>query len=207
MDQHLGLRERKKQRTRETISDTAIALFLEHGFDPVSITQVAEAAEVSRRTLFSYFPAKEDLVVHRFADHEDESARVVRARPADQSPLDALRANFLDGLRRHDPITGINDHPEVIAIYKLILDTPALHARLVKFYESSERALADALRETADLPELPAQLIAAQFSAVQRTLALDNFRRAVAGTTAADAYPDALAAAELAFGQLRDGLG
>ncbi|KAA5832840.1 TetR family transcriptional regulator [Saccharopolyspora hirsuta] len=207
MDQHLGLRERKKQRTRETISNTAIALFIEHGFDPVSITQVADAAEVSRRTLFSYFPAKEDLVVHRFADHEDESARVVRARPADQTPLDALRANFLDGLRRHDPITGISDNPEVIAIYELILDTPALYARIVRFFENSERMLVAALRETDDLPELTARLIAAQISAVQRTLALDNFRRAVAGTTAADAYPDALAAAELGFNQLRDGLG
>ncbi|MER6990697.1 TetR family transcriptional regulator [Saccharopolyspora hirsuta] len=207
MDQHLGLRERKKQRTRETISNTAIALFIEHGFDPVSITQVADAAEVSRRTLFSYFPAKEDLVVHRFADHEDESARVVRTRPADQTPLDALRANFLDGLRRHDPITGISDNPEVIAIYELILDTPALYARIVRFFENSERMLVAALRETDDLPELTARLIAAQISAVQRTLALDNFRRAVAGTTAADAYPDALAAAELGFNQLRDGLG
>lgn len=68
----MALRERKKLRTREAISTAAIELFVEHGFDQVSITQVAEAAEVSRRTLFAYFPTKEDLVIHRFADHEDE---------------------------------------------------------------------------------------------------------------------------------------
>ena len=77
-----GLRERKKQRTHAAISEAAIALFLEHGFNQVSVAQVAEAAEVSKRTLFAYFPTKEDLVVHRLADHETEFARVVRARPA-----------------------------------------------------------------------------------------------------------------------------
>jgi AcrR family transcriptional regulator len=81
-----GLRERKRARTHAVISDTAIALFLEHGFDQVSVAQVAEAAEVSKRTVFAYFPTKEDLVVHRFADHETEAARVVRARPLDGSP-------------------------------------------------------------------------------------------------------------------------
>ncbi|MGW1681055.1 TetR/AcrR family transcriptional regulator [Saccharopolyspora sp. NPDC002376] len=206
MDQQTGLRERKKQRTRETISNTAIALFLENGFDPVSITQVADAAEVSRRTLFSYFPTKEDLVVHRFADHEEESARVVRARPTDQSPLDALRAHFLDGLRRHDAITGISDNPEVIALYELILDTPALYARITRFFENSERALVDALRETDDQPDLTARLMAAQITAIQRTLSLNNFRRAVNGITATDAYPEAVTAAELGFDLLHDGL-
>src|ERR1041384_7757078 len=77
-----GLRERKRQRTHAAISEAAIGLFLRHGYDQVSVAQVAEAAEVSRRTLFAYFPAKEDLVVHRFADHETESARVTLARPA-----------------------------------------------------------------------------------------------------------------------------
>src|SRR3954468_6075529 len=83
-----GLRERKRARTHAAISEAAIALFLERGFDHVSVAQVAEAAEVSKRTLFAYFPAKEDLVVHRFADHETEAARVVGPRP----PLPRPRA-------------------------------------------------------------------------------------------------------------------
>lgn len=80
MSEPAGLRERKKQRTREAIAAAAIALFLERGFDQVSVADVAAAAEVSKRTLFKYFPSKEDLVVQRFADHQDESARHVRAR-------------------------------------------------------------------------------------------------------------------------------
>ncbi|WP_329409506.1 TetR/AcrR family transcriptional regulator [Nocardia vinacea] len=65
----MGLRERKKRHTRAAISDAAIRLFLADGFDAVSVVDIAATAEVSKRTLFKYFPSKEDLVVHRFADH------------------------------------------------------------------------------------------------------------------------------------------
>ncbi len=74
-----GLRERKKARTRKALSDTAIALFLERGFAGVSVAEAAAAAEVSKPTLFRSFPAKEDLVLHRFADHRDEPARTAEA--------------------------------------------------------------------------------------------------------------------------------
>ncbi len=66
-----GLRERKKQRMFQTLSDVAIGLFLERGFDAVSVAEVAAAAEVSKPTLFRYFPAKEDLVLHRVAADPD----------------------------------------------------------------------------------------------------------------------------------------
>ncbi|MFD1050681.1 TetR family transcriptional regulator, partial [Kibdelosporangium lantanae] len=69
------LRERKREQLTATIADVAIKLFLEHGFDAVSTAAVASAAEVSKPTLFKYFPTKEDLVLHRFADHQDEPAR------------------------------------------------------------------------------------------------------------------------------------
>ncbi|GAA3037889.1 hypothetical protein GCM10017559_77310 [Streptosporangium longisporum] len=73
-----GLRERKRRQVRETISATAVSLFLERGFDEVSVAEVAAAAEVSKPTLFKYFPTKEDLVLHRISDHQGEAARVVR---------------------------------------------------------------------------------------------------------------------------------
>ena len=81
-----GLRERKKARTHQAISEAAIALFLARGYDAVSVAEIAEAAEVSKRTLFAYFPSKDELVLHRFADHQDEAARVVRDRPAGTDP-------------------------------------------------------------------------------------------------------------------------
>ena len=64
-----GLRERKRQRTHDVISAAAISLFLAEGFERVSVADVAAAAEVSKPTLFKYFATKEDLVLHRIADH------------------------------------------------------------------------------------------------------------------------------------------
>jgi AcrR family transcriptional regulator len=203
----MGLRERKKERTREAISAAAVTLFLEHGYDQVSISRIAETAEVSRRTLFAYFPAKEDLVVHRFADHETESGRVVRNRPAGQSPLAALRTRFLDGLRDRDPVTGLSDHPVTIALFRMVLTTPTLASRMLRFADTGERALADALHETAGVSAQVATLAAAQISGVQWALSMANQERMAAGTSADDAYPDARSAAELGYTLLTDGLG
>lgn len=206
VDGKSGLRERKKQRTREAISDAAITLFLEHGFNQVSVAQVAEAAEVSKRTLFAYFPTKEDLVVHRLADHETEAARVVRNRPPGTAPLTALREHFLTGLRERDPITGLSDHPQVRRLHRMILDTPSLVARMERFKTGAERALAQALRETADTPELTARLAAVQIVAVQWALAQDNAERLAYGEPADERCAGAVADAEHAFALLENGL-
>ena len=77
MVERVGLRARKKARTRDVIADVAITLFLAHGFDQVSVSDIAATAEVSKPTLFRYFATKEDLILHRFADHQGEAARVV----------------------------------------------------------------------------------------------------------------------------------
>ncbi|WSS89069.1 TetR/AcrR family transcriptional regulator [Streptomyces sp. NBC_01176] len=206
MDDKPGLRERKKQRTHAAISDAAITLFLEHGFHQVSVAQVAEAAEVSKRTVFAYFPAKEDLVVHRLADHETEIARVVRARPPGTAPLTALREHFLRGLRERDPITGLNDHPQVRRVHQMILDAPSLVARMERFKAGSERALAQALRETADTPELTARLAAVQIVGVHWALAQDNAERVACGEPADARHAGAVADAEHAFALLENGL-
>ncbi|MFD5200934.1 TetR/AcrR family transcriptional regulator [Streptomyces sp. NPDC058375] len=197
----LGLRERKKQLTYQAVSDAAIAMFLERGFDKVSVAEVAAAADISKPTLFRYFPAKEDLVLHRFADHEDEPARVVAGRPSGDSPLDALRRHFLDGLDRRDPVTGLCDVPEVLAFLRLLYGTPSLVARMYAYQGRSETALARALGGGA-----LDRLAAGQIVAVLRILALDNWRRIDAGESADRVYAGAVQAAEDAFVQLRTGL-
>ncbi|WP_408058556.1 TetR/AcrR family transcriptional regulator [Streptomyces niveus] len=198
-----GLRERKKRQTYERLSETAIALFLEKGFEKVSVAEIAAAAEVSKPTLFRYFPAKEDLVLHRFADHEDEAARVV-AGAGGRSPLEALRRHFADGLARRDPVTGLNDDPRVLAFHRLLYGTPSLVARAYAYQGRSEAALAGAL---VGVPAIAARLAAGQIVAVQRVLAEENWRRIAAGESADGVYPDAVVAAELGFGQLEGGLG
>lgn len=207
-----GLRERKKQRMYRTISETAISLFLERGFDRVSVADVAAAAEVSKPTLFRYFPTKEDLVLHRFADHEDEAARVVRDRPAEGSPLTALHQHFLAGLERRDPITGLNDEAGVLAYQRLLYGTPSLVARLFEYISRSEEALTTALSAIDGPDDLTApddlapRLAAGQIIAVQRILGQDNWRRVEGGASADEVHPGAVAAADRAFAMLCTGL-
>ncbi|GGT51322.1 TetR family transcriptional regulator [Streptomyces althioticus] len=190
----IGLRERKKRRMYRTVSDIAIRMFLERGFDAVSVAEVAAAAEISKPTLFRYFPAKEDLVLYRIADHEEEPARVVREGP---TPVEALKRHFLAGLERHDPVTGLNDDPEVLAFHTLLYGTPSLVARLYGQLERTEEALAEALGDGLD-----ARLAAGQIIAVRRILAQENWRRIAAGESLDAVGEDAVAAAERAFAVL-----
>jgi len=205
MTEPMGLRERRKVRIREAIAATAKRMFLELGFDRVSITDIAREAEVSRRTLFAYFPTKEDLVLQRFADHEDEAARTVRARRADQSPLEALREALLDALRRRDPSTGLNDSPEIVAFLRLITSTESLAARLTRYTSRGIDALAEALLDSGFNP-LTARLAAAQVIMVQRELVIMNHWCLMNGESATDRYPKAIRATNHAFDLLRDGL-
>src|SRR3954470_24359988 len=76
-----GLRERKKQQTRDAIAAAALALFLERGYDTVTVADVAEAADVSEKTVFNYFPAKEDLVFANSEEKLSDRAEAIRSRP------------------------------------------------------------------------------------------------------------------------------
>ncbi|MEW2455166.1 TetR/AcrR family transcriptional regulator [Streptomyces albus] len=210
-----GLRERKRQRTYQAISDAAISLFLERGFTAVSVSEIAEAAEVSKPTLFRYFPAKEDMALYRLADHEDEAARVVAARGRDVTPLTALEEHFLAGLAARDPVTGLSDAPEVLAFHRLLYGTPSLVARLHSYTARSEEALAaelatvppsDTGHAAAGHRELTARLAAGQIVATQRVLATQNWSRISQGASADSLYEPARDAATHAFGLLRTGL-
>src|SRR6266508_7052874 len=86
-----GLRERKKQRTRELIAETAQRLFRERGFDAVSVAEVAREAEVAEKTVFNYFPTKEDLFYSRLEQFEEELLAAIREREKGQSVIGAFR--------------------------------------------------------------------------------------------------------------------
>src|SRR6202021_708503 len=94
MDAELGLRERKKLRTRRLIAETAARLFVERGFDAVPVAAVARAADVSEATVFNYFPTKEDLVFQGMEAFETELLAAVRDRPAGE-PIVAAFARFV----------------------------------------------------------------------------------------------------------------
>jgi AcrR family transcriptional regulator len=86
-----GLRERKKQRTRDAIVEAAFELFAERGFEGTTIAEIAEAAEVAPRTFFSYFPSKEAVVFHNVDRDLDGLASALRDRLPGETAFDALR--------------------------------------------------------------------------------------------------------------------
>ncbi|MFI9402945.1 TetR/AcrR family transcriptional regulator [Nocardia sp. NPDC052316] len=201
-----GLRERKKRRTREAIAEAAFALFRESGFDGVSVADIAAAAEVSKPTLFAYFPTKEDLVLRRFVDGGRGSALVVRERPPGTAALDALRRHFLDLLAERNPLTGLNDGAEAMTFHHLLYSTPALMAHLAGYMVDQERDLADALLASGEpSDEFTAHLVAAQVFSAQRILTYHNAQEIRGGRSADDVYPAAVARTETAFELLRSG--
>ncbi|MEV7169426.1 TetR family transcriptional regulator [Streptomyces sp. NPDC089922] len=205
MENTTGLRESKKLRTRHRLAATALELFLERGFDAVSVADVAAAAEVSKPTLFRYFPAKEDLLLDRFADHQDEAARIVRDRTAGRTPVRALHAHFLAALAERDPITGLCDHPNVLAFEKLLHSTESLEARITR-YTAREAELLAAVLEAEAVDPLAARLAAAHLITVRQELGRTNWRMIEGGRSADEQYPAAVADADRAFGMLAAGL-
>src|SRR5436190_17452924 len=96
MASETGLRERKKLRTRQLLTDTARRLFSERGFEQVSVAEIARAAEVSEATVFNYFAAKEDLVYSGLETFEAELLGAIRERPGGESVLDAFARFILE---------------------------------------------------------------------------------------------------------------
>jgi AcrR family transcriptional regulator len=128
MEAELGLRERKKLRTRRLIAETAARLFVEQGFEHVSVAAVARAAEVSEATVFNYFPTKEDLVYQGMEAFEDELLASVRDRPAGES----VAAAFARFVLRPRGFLGSRDEESaryLIAVSKMIAGSPALQVR------------------------------------------------------------------------------
>jgi AcrR family transcriptional regulator len=150
-----GLRQRKRQQTRERLTEAAMALFLERGFEATTLDDIAAAADVSRRSFFHYFASKEDVV---FAWQEESTASLiaaVAARPANESMLTAAENAILTMVGQLKP-------GEAMAIARLKRDNPALQARDQVKYEKLERALAEALGKRAghQSEKLEARLVA-----------------------------------------------
>ncbi len=206
MNEQLSLRERKKQATRTLLMDTALSLFEERGFENVSVAEVAEAAEVSKATVFNYFPTKEDLVLVGAKHHIGEAAQVVRDRPVGQTPHGALRQYHMEMLRNREPLTGLSDNPVVMRVHRVVRRSPDLVLKAMDIRRRSAELVAQALIEEGS-PELTARLAAAQLMHAQHILSQLNVHRVNAGESPEAIYPDAVAAAEHAFQLLEHGIG
>ncbi|SRR6266496_3852647 len=163
-----GLRELKKQQTRQAISDTATRLFLEHGFEEVTISDIASAARVAKMTVTNHFPRKEDLALDYHEPFAASLARTVAARPVGDSALAALRREFLAAARRHDPLAGFSGQD----FAQMIVDSPTLTTRLRDLHDQREEALARTLATDtgAGLDDIAPKAAAALLGAAHRVL-------------------------------------
>jgi AcrR family transcriptional regulator len=137
-------RARKKAQTRKQIQRVAQRLFAEHGFENVTIADIAGRADVAVQTVFNHFATKEDLFFADRADWVDGAAEAVRSRPRDVAPLTALREHVLGTIRRY--LQALED-PEVRAVVATLDASPALSAYERELHNESVRLLAAALVE------------------------------------------------------------
>jgi len=169
MASQTGLRERKKQQTRRVIADTARRLFAERGFEQVTIAEIARAADVSDKTVFNYFPAKEDLYFDEDQAMEAGLARAIAERRGGESVLDACRRFYTAGLGRMAGQSGsgpLAEHARILAA------SPALQARQREIFHRHEQSLAREIAAAAGVPagRLEPRVIAAAVLGIIRAL-------------------------------------
>ena len=199
-----GLRERKKEQTRQAISEAAWRLFAERGFDAVTVAEIARAADVSGGTVFNYFPAKEDLFYGQMESFETALVDAVRDRPAGESALAAFRRFVLDRA------VGLDERAEVIAkAARIITASPTLQAREREVVESSTRSLAELLAAEAGPggSDVEAWAVASSLMGVQRGLVRRVRANVLAGVRGAELVADVKAQGKRAFARLERGLG
>ena len=178
----MGLRELKKEQTRQLIAGTAWRLFADRGFDQVTVAEVAREAQVAEATVFNYFSTKEDLFYWRLEALGIRLADAISARPAGEPVLAAFRRSLLeeDGLLGQ---TGAGD-PEALArlqtVNRVIAASPALLAREQQAITRNAESLAALLAAETGAPadDLNPQVAANALMGVHRAL-IDYVRRRV----------------------------
>jgi len=198
-----GLRERRKQQTRQAISDTATAMFAARGFDQVTIAEVAEAAGVAKMTVTNYFARKEDLVFDRAEGIIRHLADVVATRAPGESMLAAIRRDYAEAVARADVTLGLSS-PEFA---RMIVGSPALISRALEMLDQREQALGDAIAaELGDDGSQP-RVVAALLASVHRVLSAEATQRSLAGQPRAEICAWLASAATAAFDLLEPALG
>lgn len=135
------IRESKKRETRQRISDVATKLFFEHGFDTVTVEEIAIAAKVSKMTVFNYFARKEELILDREDDLKLLPFRqALCKRPKDQSPIDALRTLVREMSDQKHPLCYISH--QMVSWWRIVDASPSLKARLRELADEATEGLA-----------------------------------------------------------------
>jgi AcrR family transcriptional regulator len=212
MSERLGLRERKKQQTRERIADTAGRLFAERGFEPVTVAEIAREADVSEQTVFNYFPTKEDLFYSRLETFEEDMLEAIRGRDPGQTVLAAFRRFVLQPrglLAKQEPGEARAAAERLRTISRIIVNSPALLAREQQIFERYTRSLANLIADEtkAATGDIGPWVMANALIGVHRALIDQVRRRALAGIHGEALAREARRQGQRGFAVLEHGLG
>ena len=143
----LGLRERKKLKTRRAIRSSAFRLFAAQGYDATTVDQIAADADVSPSTFFRYFPTKEDLVVTD--DYDPVMEASLRSRPLDEPVMESVRQAFMPALREITRVEG----GDMLLRLKLLSAVPAIRSRSALHMLRSRDIIVAVLAERSGRPD------------------------------------------------------
>ena len=169
----MGLRETKKLATRQHIADVAMSLFVQRGFDHVTVAEVAEAAGVSEKTVFNYFPTKEDLFFDEVPERARRLTEAIRSRPEGDPILAALRQLQIGECARLSS-------PGFAVFARTLEDSPALRLKELEMMSFFAQAVADAL-EGEGIDPRDARIAAALLISVHRQFFRAARTQALAG--------------------------
>jgi AcrR family transcriptional regulator len=178
----LGLRERKKARTRQVIADAAARLFAERGYEQVAVSDVAREAEVSEQTVYNYFQTKEQLVTDRDQQVQDELGRLIRTRRPGTTPAAAIREfvlNSVEGIRRIPAEQWRGELGYLAAI------SPAVRRLTLEMSDRQAAAIATAISETGAVTPEMARLQGIALAGVFQIIISEAGRRTTEGQSQA----------------------
>ncbi len=177
------LRDVKKARTRRLIADTAARLFAERGYERVTVSDIARAAEVAEQTLYNYFPTKEQLLADREQQIEQNLSDLIRTRPAGTSPAAAIR----DFVRQNVADIGTMQ-PEVArgTLGYLAAVSPAVNRLVLELTDRQAAALTAVISETGTVAPEIARLQGIALASVFQIVIRESGRRMRDGQTPAE---------------------
>ena len=195
--------ERGGPRTRERIARIASRLFLERGFDAVTVAEVAREAGVSSVTVFNHFPRKEDLFLDRAADASGVLLAALHDRTTGRDALDSLHAAADDLAAHRHALSGLA--PLAAPFFRTVAASPALIARAREVGFELESTLAGELERDPGF-DGDAALLAALFIAGYRTVLVETARRVLAGDPEEELATDHRGRLDRLFAALRAGV-
>lgn len=141
-----GLREQKKRETERLLADTGVRLFLAQGYHETTLDQIAQEASISRRTIFSYFPSKEDILVAASASKWDDLLHEIATAPRDQTPLELVCGALLKRM-------ASRSHKDMLALHRLMSISATLRSRYHSGFAEREQSVYETLADIWPEPE------------------------------------------------------